>query len=145
MLDIIARIIQWDLTYRTIIWNIPIILGDFFVLRKAGEQGFKALIPFYGDYVKTNLIWDKKAYIMLIVTSLGGALLSAAWPEQTAVVWISTALSVFYLFFRLAYQIKLAFAFGKGMLFALGLFIAEPIFGLILGLDRSAYLGKDRI
>ncbi len=42
------------------------------------------------------------------------------------------------------YSVKLARAFGRGTLFAVGLIFLQPIFMLILGLGDDRYYGADK-
>lgn len=84
---------------------------------KAGEEGWKAIIPFYNTYILYKITWGNGLYFLLLLI-----------PCVNVVIQIITS-------------VKLAKAFGKGIGFTLGLIFLGPIFQLILGFDSSEYKG----
>lgn len=38
------------------------LVANWLILDKAGDKGYKALIPFYGSYTLFKLVWDKNIY-----------------------------------------------------------------------------------
>lgn len=84
---------------------------------KAGEEGWKAVIPFYNCYIFYKLTWGNGLYFLLNLI-----------PCVNIVISIITS-------------VKLAKAFGKSTAFAVGLIFLGPIFQLILGFDSSEYKG----
>ncbi len=95
------------------------------IFEKAGVEGWKALIPFYNMWVLAEIVgkpgWLGLLAILLTFVPFIGALLASV------------------LFFYLYYL--LAKSFGKGVLFALGLFFLGFIFFPILGFGDDKYLG----
>jgi Family of unknown function (DUF5684) len=84
---------------------------------KAGEAGWKALIPFYNWYI-----------LMKIVGRPGWWLILLFIPFVNLVIWIIVS-------------VDLSKSFGHGVAFALGLIFLSFIFILILGFGPSRYLG----
>ena len=82
------------------VWWILQIIANWNIFTKAGEAGWKSLIPIYGDYVSYKIAW------------------------QTSYFWLR--------------------AFGRGIGFAIGLILLQPIFLLILGFGSDQYYGADR-
>ena len=38
------------------------IIANWILLEKAGEKGWKSIIPFYGDYTLYKVVWQPKMY-----------------------------------------------------------------------------------
>lgn len=119
-------------------WYVVGVVAYWRIFTKAGEAGWKSLIPFYNNYVQYKITWNTQMFwiglIAIIVGTLlynidgfisiiGGIMCLAA----TVISWISLH--------------KLSLAFGHGIGFTLGLFFLNPIFILILGLGSSRYQG----
>ena len=87
------------------------------IFTKAGEKGWKAIIPFYNIYVLFELTWGSGIKFLFLLI-----------PFFNFYVIIKTCLNV-------------ARAFGKGGGYATGLFFLSPIFGLIIAFSDMEYLG----
>lgn len=120
------------------------IIGRWKIFTKAGEPGWKALIPFYSEYTLFHLAWaDKYFWLWLgllvavqlsrgskgLFGILGGLLALVFGIALAAVTWVSRR--------------RLAAAFGKDKNFAAGLFLLGPVFMLMLGCSSAKYLGPD--
>ena len=119
-----------------VVWAIDV-AGNWLILRKAGEAGWKALIPIYSTYVQYKLFWSiKPFYIWLAMVIF---VYGAQFMELPGILLslCSLGTSVMYIL----YCIRLARSFGKGTGFTLGLVFLPFIFNLILGLDSSRYQG----
>lgn len=97
------------------------IIAQWKIFEKAGEAGWKILIPFYNSYIIFRIAWGKPLYFLLMFI-----------PFVNVVVGIILTL-------------KLSKAFGKSTGFFLGLLFLQPIFMLILGFDNSKYIGPDGV
>lgn len=84
---------------------------------KAGEDGWKALIPFYNMYVFLRIVGRPGWWLLLMIIPFVNIVISI-------IVAIDTAKS-----------------FGKDTAFALGLIFLSPIFYPILGFGDARYLG----
>ena len=97
------------------------------IFTKAGEEGWKSIIPIYNGYVWVALglavgggILNSFGGIVGVIGSL--ALLGTALMNVVALY-------------------KLACAYGHGIGFTIGLFFLNPLFMLILGFGDSEYMG----
>ncbi len=128
-----------------------IIISTWLLLEKAGEKGWKSLIPFYCDYTLYKLVWQPKFYVIYFALSA----VSFVAELLADKVFAGTALAVVFAIIEIAFTIlsvivnfyfcrKLAFAFGKSSGFAIGLFFLYPIFLIILGLGKAEYIGKSK-
>ena len=108
--SIIGGIISVALTVLGIIamWNI---------FTKAGEAGWKRLIPILNTYTMFKIVYGNGwKFLLLLVPILG---------EILAIV----------------YLVRLGQAFGKGVGFILGLIFLAPIFIILLGFGKDQYQG----
>lgn len=92
------------------------IVAKWNILEKAGEYGWKALIPFYGRFCFYDITWDNGWYS-----------LCSYIPGLSYV-------------FNVITMVKLSCRFEKNSAFSLGLIFLEPIFLAILGFDESEYV-----
>lgn len=121
-----------------VIWYIICIIGNWKVFTKAGEAGWKSIIPLYNTYISykiawnTNMFWITLACIIVswILSGFGGILSS-----------VSSLLGLAYAVISIIRLYKLSKAFGHGVGFTLGLIFFNPIFIVILGFDSSEYIG----
>lgn len=118
------------------------VIGQWKIYTKAGEAGWKALIPIYSGYTRYKISWNKFLYLASV------ALLVVFWffAESTgfmSVVGIICGLAGSIIQFISMF--KLSKSFGKGIGFAIGLIILNPIFTLILGVGKAQYVGVNGI
>ena len=112
------------------------------IFQKAGEAGWKSIIPFLNTYVVFKIAWNIKMFWIMMGTLIAGSICTSIAGEQGGVLAIIGAV------FSLASCVvgiivvhKLSKSFGHGIGFTLGLLFLSPIFTLILGLGSSEYIG----
>jgi hypothetical protein len=93
------------------------LVAGWVVYTKAGEQGWKSLIPIYNWYVLLKIVGRPGWWLILYLI-----------PFVNFVIHIIVS-------------IDLAKSFGKGIGFALGLIFLAPIFYLILAFGDATYRG----
>ena len=91
------------------------IIGRWKIYKKAGEEGWKSLIPIYSDYTMYKIL------------------------NMEPLLCIISYLPVSHFFLNLVSSIKLAKSFHKGTGFGIGLFLFPWIFELILGFGSAKY------
>lgn len=96
-----------------------VLFGLWKVFEKAGEPGWKAIVPLYNTYTAFK-----------IAMGCGWIFLLALIPFVRVIVLI-------------IFGWKLAKSFGRGVGFAVGLFFLPMVFLLILGFDDSKYIGPN--
>ena len=111
----------------TYIWIVLIILvltiiAQWKLFEKAGEAGWKCLIPIYSTVVLFRIAgispWWVLGYLAAIIPGIGGL--------------ITLGITIYAM-------IMLAKAFGKGAGFTVGLILLNTIFIMILGFGSSSY------
>ncbi|WP_294467965.1 DUF5684 domain-containing protein [uncultured Anaerofustis sp.] len=112
--------IQWISPWITFVFPLILIvltiLARWKVFEKAGEKGWKALIPFYGTFTLCKITFGFGWYMFLFFI-----------PIADLVLYIMM-------------YIKLGKKFNKSKSFTLGLIFLSNIFMLILGYGNSKYL-----
>lgn len=112
---------------------------------KAGEAGWKSLIPIYNVYVYYKVAWEGKYFLYLL---LGGILVGVLTGiglsgNSGAVAGIGSFLTVLLYaattVVSIIASVKLAKRFGKSSGFAVGLILLSIIFQAILAFDSSDY------
>jgi len=112
---------------------------------KAGEPGWKCLIPVYNIFVFMKIAWEARYFVWLFVcmiaaillTSLGASSRSEGLTGLSLVLLI--AIAIVAVIFSIIMSVKLARRFGKSGGFAVGLIFLSPIFMAILAFDSSDY------
>ena len=94
------------------------IIAFWKLFAKAGEAGWKSLVPFLNLYILYKISWGKGILFLL-----------GFIPFVNIIIYFMTML-------------KLGDAFGKKLPFKLGLLFLPNVFMLILGFDHSEYLGS---
>ena len=106
------------------IFYILLIIAQWKIFTKAGEKGWKSLIPIY-NLVTLYKIIGLSPWLILIYL--------------TAIIPIVGYIAIFVLMI-VTYN-KLAKAFGEGTAFTVGLILLNPIFELILAFGSAQYVG----
>ena len=128
-----------------LVWWILQIIANWNIFTKAGETGWKSLIPIYGDYVSYKIAWQTSYFWLnfilgILLSYVSNANLNESMFLSLIVILLKIALTVI----NIMYCVKLARAFGRGIGFAIGLILLQPIFLLILGFSSDQYYGADR-
>ena len=128
-----------------LVWWILQIIANWNIFTKAGEAGWKSIIPIYGDYVSYKIAWQTSYFwLSFILGIVASYVASANLNESMFLAVIVTLLRIVLTVINIMYCVKLSRAFGHGIGFAIGLILLQPIFLLILGFGSDQYYGTDR-
>ena len=122
-----------------LVWYVIRVIAGWKIFTKAGEAGWKSIIPFYNVWVEYKLIWDPRMFFVALALAI---LVSLGQIPNMVVAVIAVVASIGMLVFNAIACSKLAKAFGRGTGFAVGLFFLEPIFRVILGFGSAQYQGN---
>lgn len=130
-----------------LIWAVLQIIARWRIFTKAGEAGWKSLIPFYNLYTQYKLTWKTSIFWAWLVLSIVSGILSPMTKaESSGISIVASILAIIVGIAIIVLNVKtyymLAKSFGYGVGFTVGLFFLEPIFLLILGFDNSQYIGN---
>ncbi len=115
------------------------------IFEKAGEPGWKCLIPIYNAYVYMKICWEGKYFwFMILLPIIPIVLLAiAASSRSTGLAGVTGFLNIVAYIavavISIIAMVKLSKRFGKSGAFALGLIFLSPIFTAILAFDSSTY------
>jgi hypothetical protein len=105
------------LWFLYIAWVVLYLAAGWIVFTKAGQAGWKSLIPIYNWYVLMKIVGRPGWWWVLLLI-----------PIVNIVIWIIVS-------------VDLAKSFGRGIGFAIGLILLAPIFYLILAFGPATYQG----
>jgi len=131
----------FTLTLGAGFWLIITAIGYWKVFTKAGEAGWKGIIPIVNMYTRYKLVWSVPmfwvAFLLLAVSTIT---MTQHWPLVSALRGLAGL--GFFIINVLSFH-KLSKAFGHDVGFTAGLFLFEPIFALVLGFDGSRFTGRN--
>lgn len=125
----------------------------WFIFVKAGQKGWKALIPFYSDYITYKIAWDGRIYLATLIASIASTVLGSIFGLIAPAlgmffsIVLSTVATAAKAIADLILNFKLARAFGKSDYFFVGLYFLNNVFTAILAFGECEYQGppKDKI
>ena len=100
-----------------IIVGVLLLVAAWKILEKAGEPGWKAIIPFYNMYTLVKIADGKGIKFLLFL------------------------IPIVSLIYDIIFSLRLAKAFGKGTGFGIGILFLPNVFSLILGFGSAQYIG----
>ncbi len=114
------------------------------IFKKAGEKGWKSLIPVYNSYIIYKISWKTSMFwIMLILDIVYAVLAGINVSAQSGVLaFLMYAVYIAVIVIAIIAMHKLSKAFGHGAGFTVGLIFLSPIFILILAFGGSKYVGN---
>lgn len=119
------------------------------IFTKAGEAGWKSIIPIYSDYIEWKLSWTNinLFWAMLGLTIVGAVLSGMGSSSASAdggMSFMSIIGSIAVLagaIIALIQKYKLFLSFGKSIGWFIGYIFLNNIMILVLGLGSSEYIG----
>ena len=128
----------------SIIFYVLTVIASWKIFTKAGEAGWKALIPIYNVYIMYKISNLSFVYWFIIPVVAAGIIsgIGNSISNETVKTLFSLASAVVEIVMYAKFSSALAKAFGKGTGFAVGLFFFPNIFQLILGFGSAKYVGN---
>ena len=124
------------------------IISMWMLFQKAGEGGWKAIIPFYNYYTQLKLTWKTSIFWIMLVCILGGPVLGliliATEAEALVVLGVIAMLAglITAIVLVIKSNVKLGKAYGKSSGFCVGLVFLSVIFQCIMAFDKNTtYIG----
>ena len=125
----------------TILFYLLQIIAQWKLFTKAGEGGWKSLIPVYNYYTLFKITWSRTAFFVMAALMIASAMLLTNQDSNLCQV-MGKIFSGLVSLITIIETYKVSRAYGHGFPFFLGLLFLEPLFILILGLGSSRYVGK---
>ncbi len=124
------------------------IIAYWKMFTKAGEPGWKSIIPFYNQYVMYKLTWKTSWFwISLIVAFVYGVFtsLNQSFPDVMLYTVLLLVFAIIILVLTIISYHKISKSYGHGAGYTVGMLFLWPIFVLILGYGKSRYIGPEGI
>ena len=118
---------------------ILVIVAMWKIFQKAGEPGWKAIIPFYNSYTMYKIVWDTKFFWI----NFGLGVLTGIINFLPPLAFISYIISIAAFVIEVMLLNKLAKSFGHGTGFTIGLIFLPYVFFLILGFGSDEFIKTD--
>ena len=128
------------------------VLAYWNIFKKAGEKGWKSIIPIYNTYIAYKISWKPSMFALYFVTTIiasilvgaaYGLLLVTSYVVFTVLAVIATVIAIFSAIISIIQLYKLSKSFGHGGGYTVGLLFLNLIFILIIGLGSSQYIGPE--
>ena len=126
----------------TIAWFVLQIIADWKIFTKAGQAGWKSLIPFYNQYVEYDICWSGSYGLVYAACVFISSMINNNATKSGGMVFLLVVLGVISLVVSVRESFCLAKAFGKGTGFAIALVFLAPIMRLVLGFGSAKYVGN---
>ena len=136
----------------SLVWGLMLLIASWRIFEKAGEKGWKILIPIYNLYIMYKIVGMKVWFwITLAVTVVVSIVIGAMGFDANTITansfsgntLVPALLYVAELIFMFVVSVvlyaRLSRVFGHGALFTLGLIFLSGIFMLVLGFGKSKY------
>ena len=125
-----------------LVWFVFQAIADWKIFSKAGQPGWKSLIPIYNIYVEYDICWNGLNGLVYFVALFCANLLTSGEAVQNWRVIVALVLVIVALILHVMQSLRLARAFGKGTGFGVCLVLFGPIARLVLGFGSAEYVGK---
>lgn len=109
-------------------------IGMWKVFTKAGEKGWKSIIPVYNMYTLCKIIGVNPWWILIVFLS--------SIVTFIPIIGVLAAMAI-VIYLNILVAKSTANAFGKDTGFAIGLYFLSPIFYCILGFGKAKYEGAN--
>ena len=136
-LGVIGGLIMTALAITAITWVVKLICR-WRIFTKAGEKGWKALIPAYNTYTEFAISWSGLQGILMMAALTIGNFLVMTNSSETLIFNIGSWIATYAAVLGLIQTHKLSRSFDHIFGFALGLIFLNPVFMLILAFGKNS-------
>ena len=125
----------------SLIVMVLLIVSYWKIFTKAGEPGWKAIVPFLSDYTFYKLAWSTKWFWITLLLSAVYAIISIVFTENVAIVVISSLIfTIPIIVISCIFSHQLSKSFGQGGGFTAGLILLPIVFYPILAFGSAQYV-----
>lgn len=142
----------------SLIFFVLMVIGNWKIFKKAGEPGWKSIIPIYNVYIMFKIVNMKSWFWWLLCLSIIGSIIavvnnsasfyymSGAEFQTVDIATIPTVVlvtmiieSIITIWASIVYSYRTSKVFGHGIGYTIGLIFLPSIFWLILAFGSSKY------
>ena len=121
----------------SLICAVLIIIAWWKVFTKAGDKGWKSIIPIYNGYTQFKLFWNTKMFWITLALAVVAGICAAVGGTVLIIIYTLLVIAAFVI--GIMFSHRLSESFGHGVGFTVGLVLLQPIFVLILAFGKSEY------
>lgn len=121
-----------------IVFLLATIVADWIIFEKAGESGWKSLIPFYNSYIYFKISWKSSMFWITFACSVCYAFFSENGNLSDLIGILAQLAATIMIAIQ---RYKLGEAFDRGAGFCIGMALLGPIFSCILAFGDAEYKG----
>lgn len=114
------------------------------IFKKAGQPGWKSIIPLYNGHVLYSLCWRPVYFWVMFICTAASSFITyfqGVGEPNALLAVLSAVLMIVGVVLSIKFNFKLAKAFGKGAGFGVGLWLLHTIFAYILAFGKAQYVG----
>ena len=115
------------------------IVGMWRIFEKAGESGWKCLIPIYNQYTLFKMFWKTSYFWIVFALSIAYGFCSGLALTVPALSTVVSIISLVTFVFSVFLYYRISASFGHGIGYCIGLILLPFIFTLILGFNQDEY------
>lgn len=108
-----------------LVFLVLIIIAWWKIFTKAGQAGWKSIIPFYNIYIMFGIVGMSPLFMLILIGMFIPVINIIA-----GIAWFVVSIMMYH---------KLSLSFGKGIGYTLGLIFLHPIFALMLAFSKAKY------
>ncbi len=127
-----------------IVWYVLQVVAYWKIFTKAGQPGWKSIIPVYNVYTQYKIAWSGKMFWLFLILAVAANVVAGMAGDNSILSLVGVILMLCAAVISVVGVHKLSKAFHHGVGFTLGLLFLNPIFMLILGLGSSQYWGPQK-
>lgn len=131
-----------------LVFYIVTVIAWWRIFKKAGEPGWKAIIPFYDGHTIFKICWKPAFFWLMLVLAVAGTVMTgfrlSLGGFETVIYITGYAFMLIALYISVLHSFKLSNAFGHGTGYAVGLVFLPTLFCLILAFGKSQYVGSKK-
>ena len=116
-----------------------LIIAQWKIFTKAGEKGWKSLIPIYNGYIMFKLFWETKWFWIELCAGLVAGIFSTIMQDNLILILLELAAAIMALIISIMLYDRMSKSFGHGAGYTIGLVFLPNIFLLILGFNKDKY------
>ncbi len=126
------------------VWYVLYVIGLWKMFEKAGEAGWKSIIPVYNIYIEYRICWQTNMFWTFAGLSILSGLLYGLGVTYAimTLLYLSYALTLINAVIRAVFYYNLSLAYGHGLGYFLGLYLFNSIFVILIGFGSSRYVGN---
>ena len=115
-------------------------IAEWQILKKAGEKGWKSLIPFYNLYISHHIVGMSHVWFIIeVIIWVIEIVFEIVKLPHPVVFWFGVAVAIFTIISELIHVIKMCNCFGKGTAFKVGMALIPEVFLMIIAFGKSKY------